>query len=256
MTRDVTTWLHCAQPQPGSRHRLICFPHAGGSASFFRTWGEHIPDCEVYAVKYPGRAERFNEPQPNNLRQLAYQISEAIEALAVDTVALFGHSMGAAIALETARCLEARGVNITHLIASGSRNGTLPPPYMQTPEDDDDDTLCDQLVNMGGTDPEVTADPVFRELVLPSVRADAQMFHAYKMKPLPTLKCPVTTIYGDLDVHADIRPWRDLAAGGFKEFCVTGDHFYLISMPPFKKLKLCLETDSNIEALTSTSKST
>lgn len=239
-----STWLQCTLPRPECQNRLICFPHAGGSASFFRSWAAQMIDCEIYAVRYPGRAERIDEALPKNLQQLAFEIAKAIEPLAEHPIALFGHSMGAPIALETARRLEACNVNVAHLFASGSRHGPLPPPPESSEDivEEDDDAVCAQLVTLGGTDPNIAADPIFRELVLPSVRSDGKMFHAYRMELEPQLRCPVTTIFGDNDVHTDTRPWRDLAPKGFREYCVPGDHFYLTSMPPFSILQERINT--------------
>lgn len=232
----TATWLHCSHPNPQSPVRLICFPHAGGSSSFFRSWGKSMEDYEIHTVLYPGRAERINDPFPSDLQDLAIHIANAIEPLANCQIALFGHSMGAAIALETARALETRGISVAHLFASGSKHGPLPFKSRGSSTIEDDATICEQLIQMGGTDPELVTDPLFLELILPSVRADGQMFHAYDMALDPPLKCPVTTIYGDNDIHADIRPWRDITLTEFNEYQVVGDHFYLVSTPPFTEL--------------------
>jgi pyochelin biosynthetic protein PchC len=231
MTSNAHLWLEAAVECPEPRQRLICFPHAGGSASFFRDWGNHLPGTQVLAVRYPGRSERIDEPSPTDLRRLAGEIAGAVASVADGPLALFGHSMGAVVALETARCLEQRGVRLAHLFASGSRNAPLPDPAEYT--DADDDTLSLRLVGLGGTDSELANDPFFRELVLPYVRGDARMFHAYGHRSEPVLSCPVTTIAGDADADADRRPWPELTRGGFRECVVAGDHFYLIAKPPF-----------------------
>jgi len=247
MTHGAGTWLHCSLPRPAARHLLICFPHAGGSAAFFRNWGVRLTGCEVHAARYPGRAERIEEPQPTDLRQLAMDFAKSIEAIADRPIALFGHSMGAVVALEAARVLEARGVRIVRLFASGSQHGPCSVRHAEL-VDEDDDAVAEQLVQLGGTQREMAVDPIFRELVLPSVRADGQMFHAYEMSMAPRLRCPVTTIVGDADLQADTRPWSDLAPTGFEERTVSGDHFYLIAHPPFAVLRACLDASANAEA--------
>ncbi|MEU6406395.1 alpha/beta fold hydrolase [Streptomyces sp. NPDC046985] len=234
--------LRCQTPAPDARLRLVCFPHAGGSASFFGDWGRNLPGIEVHAVCYPGRAERLAEPPPTDLLRLAAEVADACEELADRPLALFGHSMGAPIALETAAALEARDVRPVRLFASGSRDAPYPPPWTghHSNEADDDAAVVERLLTLGGTDPELAADPEFQELVLPYVRADGRMFHAYAPRPGLSVRCPVTTIAGDADEEADLRPWADLTSGGVDEHTARGDHFYLVPDPPHALIRRSL----------------
>ncbi|MGH9277956.1 MAG: thioesterase II family protein [Acidimicrobiales bacterium] len=244
MTTTHSTWLQCTVSRTEPPRRLICFPHAGGSASFFRQWARHLPEVEVHAVRYPGRAERIDERPPTDLRALAGEIACALEPMADRPIALFGHSMGAVVALETARTLEARGVQPFHLFASGSRDGVSPVRTAAPDVADDDNTTIEQLVRLGGTDPKLAADPIFQELVLPYILSDGRMFHAYVMEPEPRLHCSVTTIVGDADADADQRGWSDLTLGEFCQQTLSGDHFYLVSDPPYALLRETLERQS------------
>ncbi|MFF1412476.1 thioesterase II family protein [Streptomyces sp. NPDC058289] len=232
--------LRCAAPDPDARVRLVCFPHAGGSAAFFRDWGAALPDIEVHAVCYPGRAERIAEPPPTDLRQLARDIADAVAELADRPVALFGHSMGAPIALETAAALEARGIEPVRLFASGSRNAPYPPAEGDAQDAEDDAAVIEHLLTLGGTDPELAADPEFQELVLPYVRADGRAFRTYVPRPDLAVRCPVTTVNGDGDEDADLRPWAELTRGGLREHEMPGDHFYLVPAPPHALIRQAL----------------
>ncbi|HET9138969.1 thioesterase II family protein [Actinophytocola sp.] len=232
-------WLSCPVPQTRPRRRLVCFPHAGGSAAFFRAWGAELADIEVHAVRYPGRGERIDEPPATDLCRLGAAIADALLPLSDVPLALFGHSMGAVVALETARSLRARGVAVAHLFASGSRAGQ-PPADAGPPDTEDDAESVARLIMLGGTDPELAADPDFQALVLPYIRADSAMFHAYRPDRAVPLDCPVTTIVGDADPDADLRPWPALTAAVYTEHEVPGDHFYLVERPPFALLRVQL----------------
>ncbi|RKN44893.1 thioesterase II family protein [Streptomyces hoynatensis] len=241
MTETPGHWLRCTRPRPGAGGVLVCFPHAGGSASFFRDWGGALPEFEVHAVRYPGRAERIDEPPPTDLRALARDIAGALAPLGARRLVLFGHSMGAAVALEAALALESGGVPVTHLFASGSRDAPLPEPGPEPEAPPDDEALIRSLVALGGTDAEPAADPLFRELVLPYVRADTEMFHSYDGRVGSPLRCPVTAIAGDRDEDADRRPWSALTRGGFAQHVVPGGHFYLRARPPFALVRTSLD---------------
>jgi surfactin synthase thioesterase subunit len=250
----AATWLMCPVPHRRPRHRLVCFPHAGGSAGFFRDWGTQLDGIEVHGVCYPGRAHRIEDPPRADLTQLAGEIADAVEPLADRPLALFGHSMGAVVAFEAARVLEARGVALSQLFASGSREGpgaTAAPVAgtgggsAEASAEQEPQAVVQRLLEMGGTDPELAADPELQELVLPYVMSDSQMFHAYTTQPGPPLTVPVTTIVGDVDADADIRPWRELTAGDFRQVVVRGGHFYLQADPPFGLLRETLAGTTN-----------
>ncbi len=234
VTPGPDRWLDRPVTDPDARRRLACLPHAGGSAAFFRDWGGRLPGTEVLAVRYPGRAERIDEPSPTDLRRLGRQVAAVLAELADLPLTLFGHSMGAVVALEAARSLQERGRPPAHLVASGSRNAPLPPA--EPPGEQADADLLAQLAAMGGTDPELLADPSFQELVLPYVRSDGEMFHRYEHRREPILRCGVTTVVGADDPDADRRPWAELTDGGFAEHVVPGDHFYLVDRPPYAVL--------------------
>lgn len=230
MNAEPDRWFHRSVECSGARQRLVAFPHAGGSAVFFRDWSRHLPATEVLAVRYPGRAERIDEPPPTDLVQLGREVAAALVGLDDLPLILFGHSMGAVVALEAARALPEHGIRPARLIASGSRNGPL--PVSDTPDGDGDD-LALRLAALGGTDPAMLDDPFFQELVLPYIRSDGEMFHGYVHRQEPVLQCPVDTIVGVDDADADVRPWPQLTDADFREHVVAGHHFYLVDEPPF-----------------------
>ncbi|MGW7276196.1 thioesterase II family protein [Streptomyces sp. NPDC054864] len=154
MNTHASRRIVCENARPDARIRLVCFPHAGGSASFYRAWGQSLTGMEVHAVQYPGRADRLDEEPSNDLVRLATEIADALAPLADTPLAFFGHSLGAPVALETAGTLQCRGIHIEHLYASGSRNAPL--PALSGPDEDPEKLLAD-LVRMGGTDQEMAA---------------------------------------------------------------------------------------------------
>lgn len=234
-------WLEVSTRRPNARQRLICFPHAGGSASFFAPWAEAFgANTEVCSVAYPGRAARIGEALAEDLVNMAKDISAAVRE-DDRPCALFGHSFGAVVALEVARDLQSMGRPPLHLFASGSFNGPLPTDL--EPPSEDPNTVAARLVALGGTTPELANDPIFREFFLSYTIGDSRLFHAYQMDDYPALSCGITTIVGDVDDDADRRPWARLTEKDFLEYSVPGNHFYLVDRPPFEIIQDSLETN-------------
>lgn len=125
-------WLVHNQEETGGRvrPRMFCFPFAGGGASIYRNWGRALGSAvDLYAVQLPGREERIREPRYYSVKSLCDAMFEAGEdgGWFDAPCIIYGHSMGAKIAFETARRLEEQGRAPLLLIVSGSRAPSTPP---------------------------------------------------------------------------------------------------------------------------------
>ncbi|AQT74903.1 thioesterase [Streptomyces sp. fd1-xmd] len=209
--------------------RLVCFPHAGGSAGFFRGWSRHLaPDVELVAVQYPGRETRFTEPLVPRMADLADSLTAPLAGLAPVPTVFLGHSMGAAVAHETLLRLEAAGVtHVRRLCVSGRAADTPARPVPLT-----DDEIVKTVAALGGTSAEVWEDPDLREMLLPIIRNDYHLIDAYGCDPAaPPLKAGVLALTGDTDPRvtpAGARAWSARTGGPFDCRVLPGDHFYLV----------------------------
>ena len=105
-----SAWFRTLEPRSQATARLYCFPHAGGSASAYRTWTSHLPEHETFALQLPGREDRIDEELSEDLPALADELASSVMADSSESPFLFfGHSGGSLLAFETARALRRRG---------------------------------------------------------------------------------------------------------------------------------------------------
>lgn len=205
--------------------RLVCFPHAGGAASYFLGLSRLLsPATEVLAVQYPGRQDRRAEPALDDIHALADGISAALAPWADEPLAYFGHSMGAAVAFEVARRLPPRV-----LFASGRRA-----PTSQGGEQVhlmDDEGLLAEVATLSGTDTRVLDDPEMRALILPALRADYRAIETYVPGEDAVLEAPIEVLIGDRDprvTEAQAKAWSVHTTGDFDLHVFPGGgHFYV-----------------------------
>ena len=217
----------------------MCFPHAGGAAGYYRPLAaalqEHAADVEVLAVQYPGRQDRYGEPAVARVEDVVDAVlGELTPALLADgrPFGLFGHSMGAVLAFETARRLERDDRSPAALFAS-ARQGpswTWPDPPAAGPHELSDETLVGELRLLGGTDDALLAHSELLELSLSALRGDYRLLRGYTYRPGRLLDCPVITLVGDADPRVptdDMKDWEQETRGAYASHVLPGGHFYV-----------------------------
>ncbi|RZS36533.1 surfactin synthase thioesterase subunit [Herbihabitans rhizosphaerae] len=226
---DSNVWIRRFHPKADAAHRLVCFAHAGGSASYFFPVSRTLPaGVDVLALQYPGRQDRRSERCAEDLYDLVDPIAEALRPWFDRPVTFFGHSMGATLAFEVARRLEEDGVTLAGLFASGRRA-----PSCHRDEHAHrlaDNEFIAEIQSLSGTDSQVLDDEEILRMVLPAIRSDYKAAETYRYRPGPKLRCPITALIGDSDPKATVeeaRAWGEHTDGAFELTVFDGGHFYL-----------------------------
>ncbi|WP_066946677.1 thioesterase II family protein [Streptomyces lushanensis] len=212
------------------RPRLICFPHAGGAASAYAGLSRQLsPYLDVFAVQYPGRQDRRHETPERGIASLAGRVAQRLLEGTAGPYALFGHSMGALVAYETARALQQCGAPApVRLFVSGRGvPGTTVGPHDQL---DSDAAILAAVRNLGGTDAGVLDDPELVAMALPALRADYGALASYRWAPDPVLQTPVSVFVGADDPVVPVeaaRAWSERTALDSETLVFPGGHFYL-----------------------------
>jgi surfactin synthase thioesterase subunit len=227
---DDGLWIRSYHPASSDATRLVCLPHAGGSASFFFPVSRALsPAIDVLAVQYPGRQDRRSEACVDDIHELAGQIFNAFGPWTGRPVAIFGHSMGGCLGFELARMAEQKaGVVVSYLFVSGRRAPSW--HRHETVHLRDDEGMLEDVRRLSGTDARVLGDEELLQAALPAIRSDYKAAETYIYQPGPKLNCPIMAFAGDEDPKMTIdeaRAWAEHTTGDFDLNVYPGGHFFL-----------------------------
>ncbi|MEU6919530.1 thioesterase II family protein [Streptomyces olindensis] len=223
---------HCLRTlaqAPAPTTRLVCLPHSGGTAAVYRAWAAGLPPAvELLAAQYPGHGDRFGEPLSAEVRALSSELASELLRLRPLPTVLFGHSLGALVAYETALTLSALGRPPSGLLASSCPPpGTVSRVLAGTLSDGE---LWSLTHSLGGADPAMADDAELAEALLPVLRADITAHEHYRPEsPATPLSCPVRCYHGVQDPLVDgasLAGWASVTTGPFSLLERDGHHFH------------------------------
>ncbi|MFI6084257.1 thioesterase II family protein [Streptomyces sp. NPDC051217] len=220
--------------QPGSRHQLICFPHAGAGATAYANWAPLLPpEIELVAVQLPGRQDRIAEEPFSEVGPLISVLTHALRPVLGGSFSFFGHSCGAALAFELAKALRAKGrpgPERLFLSAQPAPDATRIRQLHDLPEDE----FRAQMIALGGIDEEIAGDEFVMDSLLSVLRADFRLWERHRAAPEAPLDCPITVLAGDSDPRAPketVGEWRKQTNAEFSTHFHPGGHFHFLDSP-------------------------
>lgn len=226
------SWLTRFTCSSATSVRLFCFHCAGGSASEFRSWAEHLSvTIELVAVQLPGREGRISDPFILQMDDLVADVVDAMRSCVEKPYVIFGHSFGAILGFEVIRELRRRGLPQPSLFIPAGRRGPQvqgrKPPISSL----SDDLFVEALRRDYGDHINYVLDnPELREFFLPQIRADYKVSEAYRFASERPLDCPILAFAGDSEdtLNAvELNAWSEQTRARFRSMRFPGDHFFI-----------------------------
>lgn len=232
----ISRWLLPIKANPRAVLRLFFYPYAGGGAHAYREWAGALPPfVEAFALQYPGRGGRIQDPPFTKLAPLVEKITAELLPFLDKPYAFFGHSMGALVSFEVARKLRREhGLLPSYLFVSGCgspqdrRNECR---YSSLPEDE----LIETLTRFDGAPKEVLENKELMNLMLPTIRADFATCEDYVYAEESPLPCPIMALGGLKDQETSqtrLEGWRHQTDSSFGLRMFDGGHFFIHSAHP------------------------
>lgn len=208
---------------------LLCFHHAGSSASVFKNWVNGSGKISVVPVELPGKGSRINENFVFDMDRLVPMIVNAVSSAFMDRdIYIYGHSMGAAIAFAVASRLEKKlPLNFKELIVSGRQ-----PPHYESVDlyhsSMGEEELIKELKRLNGTPEAVFENADILKFFLPIIRNDYILNESFQYKN-EILGTAIKAYAGikDTETKPDIMShWSEVTNARFSLKEINGTHFF------------------------------
>ena len=224
---------------------LLCFPYAGGNAVNFQAMAKALrgSGLAVYAVELPGHDVSTESEAFAPMAQVVERVIDEVTRRGLDRVLIWGHSSGCAYAVETARQLQERGVDVQRLFIGAQLLGDAPDRRAHIIEltKHSNAEIATQLTANGGYTELAKLDAKHAEHVGAAYRhdclaADRYLVDALDGPPRQKLAAPVTVVVAADDPvtaewpnrHGD---WQLLASQVDLRELPDGGHYFLRTRP-------------------------
>jgi surfactin synthase thioesterase subunit len=212
---------------------LVCFPYAGGNAVNFRPMAGALrgSGLAVHAVELPGHDVAAESVPFAPMAQVVDQVVAEIIERRLTRILLWGHSAGSAFAVETARKLQERGVDVQRVFIGAQLLGDAALRRATVAEltGRSNAEIAEGLSSEGGYTELGDLDAQRAEHVGAAYRHDGVSAHRYfadtlDRPPAVKLSAPVTVVVAADDPHTAQFP------GGHRDWQVLAEHIDLYEL--------------------------
>jgi len=209
--------------------QLFFIHFAGGNRYSFRFISPFLKDFEIFPVELPGRGERMGEELLTDFNLAVKDIYEQIvKQIRSPDFIIFGHSMGADLALDVTKMLEQSGLNPRCIFVSGNPGPGVKTIQKRSSLNDDD--FVEELKRLGGMQKEVLENKEVLDFFLPVIRADFEIVEKSDIhsRAASKLNTAIFALMGDQEEYADqITNWNNFTTSDFSYKLLSGGHFFL-----------------------------
>ena len=210
-------------------YRLFCFHHAGGNVVIFRNWLDFSSHVEVIPFEIPGHSTRMKEDCITDFNDIVDEAAAAIAEVDDDRpIYLYGHSLGAAIAFQTAYILKKNyGIDVKKLFVAG-RQAPMDEEVNGYRTDMGMRKMYEELIRIGMTTEKDIHDEVFKKVFRPIIINDYRLSENYTYNG-EKISIPIISLCGDEDSSATpemMCRWKNVTRSEFRQYQFHGNHFF------------------------------
>ncbi|MAO16772.1 MAG: thioesterase [Muricauda sp.] len=209
--------------------KIFLIHFAGGSYYSYNFLLEHLKTFDVVPLELPGRGKRISESLIRDFKFAAKDLyRQMLPLIDNSNFIVYGHSMGAYLALKITHMLTAHGIRPKKLVVSGNIG-----PYQKDPGKIPryrmlGDEFVNSLKQLGGVPEGIWGNPEVFQFFEPILRADFEVAERNSPSDFEIINAPITAVMGNEEERVDqIMNWKNYTTEKFKEYVLPGDHFFI-----------------------------
>jgi len=212
---------------------IFLFPYGGGGAASYRSYANRFPSdiARVVPVEIPGRGKRSHEEYARTIRECAALALEEVDTKS-ESYILHGHCMGALLAFEAIKLIEASGKRLPiFLLASGRNAPRHVNEWLRRVPEMDDRSLFTELQEFGGIPRGLSF--AMAQHFLTVLRNDQAMIRDYYPDEAK-IKVPILALASRDDKMtnaAGVADWQDYTSSFLSIEWLDGQHYSFLGQP-------------------------
>lgn len=212
--------------------KIYFLPFAGGSELSYSQIIDKFYDDTITPIQcsLPGRGKRIGEALLDSVSAMAQDIFLQIKtSLNGDSFAVFGHSMGALLAVHLLSLLKISELPLPlHVFLSG-RSGVIKFPESPLISDMASSYFKKALSDFGGIPDEIIKDNSIMSFFEPIIRNDFRAIEYYLPITFYDSNLPVTVYFGDNEDFStnEAISWQRITSHKIDIKCFSGGHFFI-----------------------------
>jgi len=244
--------------KPMNSVALIAIPYGGGDAADFQHLAKDVEkinsNISVFGVELPGYDFSRGPQEFHSITKLAENIIIQIKQEGYDSIILYGHCVGSALAIALAQEVEKQSINLLAVFVAAVYPPRWDPkeePILDPWKNVSDQDIVQSLRTLGWSNTELNAD--IMHTVLKNFRHDVREFRKffYEFKDKLKLKSSLCFLVGSLDRSTEdhairAEEWSVFAMQLKTIIIENGDHYFVKSMSETVAKIICNEVEQQV----------
>ncbi|WKL50107.1 amino acid adenylation domain-containing protein [Flavobacterium pectinovorum] len=207
--------------------QLFMFHFAGGNGYSFNFMDSYLKDFKIETIELPGRGIRSDEKLIKDFSSAAEDIYEQVKKkLNSNCFLIYGHSMGAILALKVTKMLEQDNLKPLSIILTGNAGPKIKESKKRYLLSDAD--FIKEVGQLGGLTLQFLENKELLDYFIPILKADFEISEENNLDSDSIVKSPIYAIMGDLEKNAaHISNWSNYTSAHFNYEIFSGDHFFI-----------------------------